>query len=73
VSLVASGGHGPTPTVAEARGLAPERVGERVAVVDAADRSGTAPELVGSKRAAPEQGFGPLGEETLGALQDVSS
>jgi hypothetical protein len=56
VSLVAGGGQGLTPTVAEAGGSAPERSGERVAAVEAADRRGAAPELAGSKRAAPQQG-----------------
>jgi hypothetical protein len=44
------------PAVAEAVGSAPEHAGERVVVVEAADRSGTTPELAGSKRAAPEKG-----------------
>jgi hypothetical protein len=57
VSLVAGGGQGPTPAVAEAEGSAPERSGERIASVEAADRRGAAPELAGSKRAAPEQGL----------------
>jgi hypothetical protein len=56
VSLVTGGGHSPTPAVAEAVGSAPEHAGERVVVVEAADRSGTTPELAGSKRAAPEKG-----------------
>jgi hypothetical protein len=56
VSFVAGGGQGPTPVVAETEGLAPERLGERVAAVEAANQSGAAPELAGSKRAAPEQG-----------------
>jgi hypothetical protein len=56
VSLVAGGGQGPTPAVAEADRLAPERSGERVSAVEAADRSGATPELAGSKCAAPEQG-----------------
>jgi hypothetical protein len=54
VSLVTGGGQGPTPAIAEAGGSTPEQSGERVAV-EAADRSGAAPELVGSKCAAPEQ------------------
>jgi hypothetical protein len=37
VSLVAGGGQGPTPTVAEAGGSASERVGVRVAAIEAAD------------------------------------
>jgi hypothetical protein len=56
VSLVAGGGHNPTPVVVEAEGSAPERAGERVAAVEVADRSGAAPELAGSKCTAPEQG-----------------
>jgi hypothetical protein len=55
ISLVAGGGQGPAPTIAEAGGSTPEQSGERVAVVEATDRSGAAPELAGSKRAAPEQ------------------
>jgi hypothetical protein len=57
VSLVAGGGHGPTPVVAEARGTASERVGESVVAVEAAGRSGAAPEAAGPKRTAP----GPAG------------
>jgi hypothetical protein len=56
VSLVTDGGQGPTPAVIEVGGSVPEQTGERVATVEAADRSGAAPESVGSKRAAPEQG-----------------
>jgi hypothetical protein len=56
VSLITSGGHGTTPVVAKAKESAPEQAGERVAVVKAADRSGKASELAGSKRAAPELG-----------------
>jgi hypothetical protein len=48
VSLVAGGGQGPTPACTEAGGSAHERSGERVAAVEAADRSGPAPELAGS-------------------------
>jgi hypothetical protein len=54
VSLVAGGGHSPTPAVAEAGGTAPERVGEGVAAVEAASRSGAAPEMAGPKHAGPE-------------------
>jgi hypothetical protein len=57
VSLVAGGGHGTTPTVTEVEGSAPKWAGERVAVVEAVDRSGAAPELAGLKRAALEQGL----------------
>jgi hypothetical protein len=39
------------------RGDSPRAGGERVAAVEAADRSGVAPELAGSKRVAPEQGL----------------
>jgi hypothetical protein len=53
VPLVAGGGHGPTPAVAEAGGTAPERMGESVATVEAADRSGEAPETVDSRHAVP--------------------
>jgi hypothetical protein len=57
VSLVAGGGQGPTPATAEAGQSAPKRSGEHIATVEAADRSGATPALVGSKRAAPEQGL----------------
>jgi hypothetical protein len=56
VSLIASGGHGPTPAVAEARGTTSEHMGESVAAVEAAGRSGAAPETAGPRRAVPEQG-----------------
>jgi hypothetical protein len=56
VSLVTGGSQSPTPAVVEAGGSAPERAGGRVAVVEAAVRSGAAPESAGSKRATPEQG-----------------
>jgi hypothetical protein len=56
VSLVVGGGQGPTTAVAEAEGSAPEQTGERIAAVEAVNRSGATPELAGSKRAAPEQG-----------------
>jgi hypothetical protein len=56
VSLIVGGGQNPTPAVVEARVSAPERAGERVATVEAADRSGAPPELAGSKRTALEQG-----------------
>jgi hypothetical protein len=42
--------------VAEVGGSTPEQLGERSAAVEAVDRSGVAPELAGSKRAAPEKG-----------------
>jgi hypothetical protein len=42
--------------MAKVRGSAPEQLVERNAAGKAADRSGEAPESVGSKRAAPEQG-----------------
>jgi hypothetical protein len=57
ISLITSGGQVPTPAVAEAGGSALERSGECVAAAEAADRSGAAPELAGSKRSAPEQGL----------------
>jgi hypothetical protein len=56
ISLVVGGGQRPTPAIPDAGGSAPERSGERIAAVEAADRSGAALELAGSKRAAPEQG-----------------
>jgi hypothetical protein len=56
ISLVAGGGQGPTQVVAEVGRSAPERTGECIVPVEAADRSGAAPELAGSKRAALEQG-----------------
>jgi hypothetical protein len=37
--------------------VSPQQTGERVAAVEAADRSGAAPESAGSKRVAPEQGL----------------
>jgi hypothetical protein len=42
--------------VAEVGRSAPEQSGERSATVEAADQSGAAPESVGTKRVAPEQG-----------------
>jgi hypothetical protein len=56
VSLVTGRSKSPNPVVAEAGGLAPERAGERVAAVEATDRSGAAPESASSKRASPKQG-----------------
>jgi hypothetical protein len=56
ISLVTGGGQGPALTIGKAGGSAPERLGERITAVEAADRSGAAPELAGSKCAAPEQG-----------------
>jgi hypothetical protein len=56
VSLVASGGQGSIPAVAEVGGSALEELGERSTTVETVDRSGAAPELAGSKRAAPEKG-----------------
>jgi hypothetical protein len=55
VPLIAGGGHGPTPTVAKAGGTAPERMGENIATVKAADRSGEVPEMADLRRAVPEQ------------------
>jgi hypothetical protein len=40
----------------EAGGSAPKQLGECNTIVEAADRSGVAPELAGSNRVAPEQG-----------------
>jgi hypothetical protein len=66
VPLVAGEAHGPNPAVAEAGGTAPEQMGENIAAVQVAGRSGEAPETTcsrcvvpeqGSKRAAPEQGM----------------
>ena len=57
VPLIAGGGRGPTPAVAEAGGTAPERMGENVAAVEAAGRSRGAPETVDSSHAVPEQGL----------------
>jgi hypothetical protein len=54
VLLIACGGHGPTPSVAEAGGTAPERMGENVAAADAAGRSGEMLETMGSRRVVPE-------------------
>jgi hypothetical protein len=54
VSLVAGGGHGPTSAVVEAGGTAHEQIGVNVATVEAAGRSGAAPETTSSERAAPE-------------------
>jgi hypothetical protein len=56
VSLVTGGGHGPTPTVVEAGGSAPECTRESVATVEAAGRSGAAPKTVGPRHAAPQRG-----------------
>jgi hypothetical protein len=56
MSLVARGGQGPSPIAAEARGIAPERMGESAAAAEAAGRSGAVPETAGPRRAAPEQG-----------------
>jgi hypothetical protein len=56
VSVIAGGGQGSIPATTEAGGSAPEQLGERSTTVEAADRSGAAPELAGSKRAAPKQG-----------------
>jgi hypothetical protein len=56
VSLVAGGGHGPAPAIAEAGGTAPERMGESVAAVEVAGRSGAALETAGPRRTVPEQG-----------------
>jgi hypothetical protein len=52
----AGGGQGYTPTMAEVGRTAPEQLGERSTATWAAGRSGVAPESVGTKRAAPEEG-----------------
>jgi hypothetical protein len=54
VSLVADGGHGPTPTVAEVGGSTPAQMGGSATAVEEADESGAAPETTGSKCAAPK-------------------
>jgi hypothetical protein len=56
VSLITGGGQGPTPTIVGVGGSASERSGERLAAVEAADRSRAAPESVGLKSAAPKLG-----------------
>jgi hypothetical protein len=56
VPLVVGGGHSPSPAVAEVGGTAPERMGENIATVVAADQSGEAPETMASRHAVPEQG-----------------
>jgi hypothetical protein len=56
ISLIASGGQGSTSAVAKVGGSTPEQLGERSTAVEAADRTGTALELAGSKRAALKQG-----------------
>jgi hypothetical protein len=56
VPLVTGGDHGPSPAIVETGGTAPERMGENVAAVEAADRSREAPETVDSSRTVPEQG-----------------
>jgi hypothetical protein len=81
VPLIAGGGHGLSPTVVEAGGTAPERMGENVAAVEAASQSGEAPETAdpsravpkqGSKCAAPEKGVSYRPVKKARALQDVS-
>jgi hypothetical protein len=54
VPLITGGGHGPTPTIVEAGGTTPERVGENVAAIEAVDRSREAPEMADSSHAVPE-------------------
>jgi hypothetical protein len=56
VPLIAGGGRGPSPAVAEARGATPEQMGENVATVEAADQSRKAPDTADSSCAVPEQG-----------------
>jgi hypothetical protein len=74
VSLVAGGGHGPTPVIAEVGGSGPERSEECIAAIEAADRSGAAPRVGGLQACSPRAGLnGPPDEEVPGALQNVSS
>jgi hypothetical protein len=54
VPLIVGGGHGPSLAIAEAGGTTHERMGENVAVVEAADRSREAPETVDSSCVVPE-------------------
>jgi hypothetical protein len=56
VSLVAGGGQGSSPAVAQARGLAPECARGSATATEVAGQSGAATESVGSRRAAPEHG-----------------
>jgi hypothetical protein len=56
ISLVAGEGQGPTATVEEVGISGPEQSRERSTAAEAASRSGAAPESVGAKRAASEQG-----------------
>jgi hypothetical protein len=56
VPLATGGGHGPNLAAAEAGGTTLEQMGENVATVEAAGRSGEAPETTDSRRAVPEQG-----------------
>jgi hypothetical protein len=56
MSLVAGGGQGPAPGVAEAGGTAPEHMGESGAAAEATGRSGAAPKTAGPRRTVPEQG-----------------
>jgi hypothetical protein len=67
-SPAGGGGHGPTPVAVDARGTAPERTGESVTAVEAAGRSGAAPEThsprAGLEARGPREGHvGPPGEE----------
>jgi hypothetical protein len=83
VFLVVGGGHGPTRTVAEAEGSAPERAGESVANVEATGPVESNPQEGGLEARSPRAGglkarnpraglVGPPDEESPGALQDVS-
>jgi hypothetical protein len=56
VSLIAGGGQRSTLVVMAVGRSAPKQSGERSVVVEAEGRSVAAPESVGTKRAAPEQG-----------------
>jgi hypothetical protein len=57
VSLVAHGGHGPAPVTAETGGSTPECTGESVTTVEAAGRSGRAPETADPRCAVPKRGM----------------
>jgi hypothetical protein len=61
VPLIAGGGHGPTPAIAEAGGTAPERMGESVATVEAT-------KTVDSRRVVPEQVKDRYGEPERGGV-----
>jgi hypothetical protein len=56
VPLIAGGGHGPSPSIAEAGGTTPSEWGGNVAAAEAAVRSREALETADLSRAVPEQG-----------------